>query len=264
MFVAEVRKKMKKILVLLMVCFLLVSCGIKEEKTTISVYKTDRYQAYKRMAHLAISSAEDSKILYKENRVQREMQYFAYELLDLKVLIEQTDAEITDYLLYVDGEYLTTLSFRNFSRSIEELTIYYIDITGDLKRDVVMLCEPPTGTNTSPYWSLAYDVYNNRKIGFFDEESGNLTALQKEQLQTIIDNDKNFKRLFPKYSGLGGSGAPRPCVDMFGEVYYEMAVWGKDSYIEAIGSVLVMLKYDKENNRFDVGEITYMPLEVKD
>ena len=41
-----------------------------------------------------------------------------------------------------------------------------------------------------------------------------------------------------------------------------MAIWRTDSYIDAIGSILVMFKYDKDNNSFDVNEILYMPQRV--
>ena len=253
----------KSIVTILIVCLMLTSCGIQKEESLTFVYDTEQYQTYKRLERLAASSADNSKALYMENIVQREIQYSVYEVSDLKVLIEQGDADITNYLLYINGEYLTTIPFRNHSRVIEEVTIYYIDITGDLKHDVVMFCQPPAGTSTSPYWSYAYDVYNKRKISFFDEVSGELTESQKEQLMKILDNDEEFKELFSEYCGLGGSGAPRPYVDMFGKIYYEMAVWGENSYTDAIGSILVMLVYNKEENCFDVNAVLYMPLYVE-
>lgn len=160
-----------------------------------------------------------------------------------------------DYKVFCDKEPVFNILLRNINRSPTEISVYYVDITEDGRKDIVMIGEPPSGTNPSPYWSYAYDMFKKKELSLFDAVSGDLTEKQKVQLETLLKEDKEFQALFPDYSYLGGT---RPYVDEFGKVYYELAIWGDDINMN-LGQMLILFDYNSEEGEFDVVDFLYIP-----
>lgn len=81
----------KSIVTILIVCLMLTSCGIQKEESLTFVYDTEQYQTYKRLERLAASSADDSKVLYRQD-ISEVVETTSLEVERLKkVLVNETE-----------------------------------------------------------------------------------------------------------------------------------------------------------------------------
>lgn len=241
---------MKKICAVLSTLIVLLSCGCGAEEEPASktlVYDTNKYLTYKRMLLLASNSYE-----WDSSRFQNTGEgTWLYETENMSLEITEEE-NCVEYEIFLDNSVLVRVS-RDFVDNPTGVVMYYTDINNDKSPDVILIGEPPRGTLTGPYWTYAYDIKNKTEINLFDE-SGELTELQKQQLDKLLTKD--FYEVFGNRDDISFEGG-HPYIDSFGNIYYEIAVMTKIT--TNTGEALLHLSFDAETDTFQVMELQYMP-----
>lgn len=251
---------MKKVFMLLPCLILILACGCSGqekppvETEKVNVYDTDQYLCYKRMERLCQVSYDEWD--YTQIKLDGENRWI-YEVNDeisLKIISDgDPNSDVVEYVITRNDSELAKVAPK-FHREPTNITVYYVDINCDRWPDVMIVGYPPSGTPAGPCWSYAYDLHNEKEIALFDE-SGYLTEEQEAQMEALLTPE--FYDLFKEWDQVGFHGGGAPIVDAYGNLYYSTGIMNHSTM--TLGSMLLLLSYDKETERFRVKEVLYMP-----
>lgn len=182
---------------------------------------------------------------------------------DISIKVELIEELRAKYTIYKNNEEVD--SFEAFLyASPPDMFALYVDINKDETRDVVIIGSKNGGGFESTPWTYAYDVKNREQIHVFDVKDGMsdgcLTEKQMEQVKTILNEEEKLQKLLSESqisiddSGvLGGI----PMVDVCGNVYFDLPIWGTRYHSDVYGRALLILTYNADTKEFDVCDIVY-------
>ena len=224
------------------------------EKERVMVYDTNQYQIFRRLHSYSMDYMGYANVVKTEN----ENEYFCEsEFINVIAKDDFQNTGITTYQIYLDGAKIHQFTKEDV---FTYLSIHYVDVTSDGNKDVILVGGPNRGTNVGPHWMYVYDVQNDRTIDIFDK-SGSLTNEQLKAIETYLDDE--FYETFPEFVDIHYSRQwGRPCVDVYGRLYYWSAIAGEDPLMN-IGDLGVMFSYDKDSESFFVSDVIYMPYYVE-
>lgn len=253
--------KRKKILLLLLILMITIAIvfHIRNSTKQNSSTANSKFHLYKRFSTL-IENSEPEKFEYIGEITLDDALYYQYHLSGITLLAENTSNNLDNYfdanykLLYNDS----VLPFTNQAPNHpESISIYYVDINEDNEKDVVIIGEPYSGTNSAYYWFKSFDITSLNEINVFrtDKESViYLTDEQNDNLLKMLSCDKDFLDLFPDFEWFGNYA--HMMVDSLGKIYYEIGL-GKDLFTP-IGRILVLFDFNKEAGCYDVVDYIYI------
>ena len=222
-------------------------------------YETNQYQVFKQFRDL-LYNCEPDQIVYQRDTVINDLLYHQYGNEDITINVismdNNTESTIGDYNIIYNNKEVTMSE--DIPQNIESISIYYVDINKDLKKDVVLIGEPYSGSNNTYYWIHIVDLASMQEIPAFSSEKRYLTIDQEEQLKILLSEDEKFNETFQDLEGMDYSS--RPVIDVFGNVYYNLGL-GKGKN-EDIGEIIVLFSYNIDTNKFDVVDYVYMPKQI--
>ncbi len=205
-----------------------------------------------------LSSLIGDSLPWKMMKDEKEMLYSVHgdttQSIDrVRVDINVTeDNEVwkTTYTIYVDEKEVYSFTVGYLYHLF--VAVYFKDITQDGKEDLAISVQQDRGTCSGPFLTYIYDIENNKEINIFDE-IGSFTEEQMKVLEEKIGDQ--LITLFPnaKLSTVRGWGEIE--VDCNGNLYYRTLFAEKHDPIRAVGGLMVMFDYDKENETFVISNV---------
>ncbi len=181
---------------------------------------------------------------------------------DISIKVELIEELRAKYTIYENNEEVD--SFEAFLyASPPNMFALYVDINKDEIRDVVIIGSKNCGGFESTPWTYAYDVKNREQIHVFDVKAGMsdgcLTEKQMEQVKSILNEEENLQKLLSESKILIGDGVLGgiPIVDVCGNVYFDLPIWGTRYHGDVYGRALLLLTYNADTKEFDVCDIVY-------
>ncbi len=249
MFTSITKIRVTTITALIIASLLLMGCGTDHTGERVWVYETNQYQVYRQVASLIANSEGETAALVMEG-IDGQSGVWIFESADNSVKAQTGENFMTEYTILVDKKEVHSFQMPSVDYMIG-VKMMYVDITKDRSRDVVIIGEPPRGTRTGSYWLYAYDKKNDCNIEVF-ENGNSLTDVQASQLNDFYNEE--FYELFPDFAY---TECVRQFVDEFGNLYYDIAIWDENDI--CLGDMMIFLTYNKEEKRFDVTDMIYMP-----
>lgn len=218
--------------------------------------ETKHAQIYNQF-YMLVANSKPEQLEYQGEITIHNKSYYEYCLNDVTVQVLNSNNEelnidyIADYNVLYEGNVFT------FSGDVPQypinLTVLYVDINKDKRKDIVVIGEPYTGSNNTKYSFRAIDLTIMDEIEVFSVEDRYLRKLQEEQLLDMLSKDKEFQTIFADMDGI--NYASIPYIDEFENLYYKLAI-GK-GLIESTGEILVLFDYNEDTKNFDVIDYIY-------
>ena len=251
-------KKRCALLVFLLI-FGCVGCSTQSGNNTgendkIYAISSDMEAVFDRLCSLIVNSlqwkimGDDKDMLYEVHGDTT--QSIDRVSVDINVTKDEQEFYHTTYTIYMDEKEVYSFTVENLAHY--SLDVYFKDITQDGKEDLAISVQQNEGNCSDPYLTYIYDIENNKEINIFDE-IGSFTEEQTKVLEEKIGDQ--LITLFPnaKLSTVRGWGEIE--VDCNGNLYYHTLFAEKHDPIRAVGELLVMFDYDKENETFVISNV---------
>lgn len=179
---------------------------------------------------------------------------------DISIKVELIEELRAKYTIYKNNEEMD--SFEAFLyASPPDMFALYVDINKDEIRDVVIIGSKNSGGFEPAPWTYAYDVKNREQIHVFDVKDGMsdgcLTENQMTQVKSILDGKEKLQELLSESKIVIGGDVLGgiPMVDVCGNVYFDLPIWGTRYYADVYGRALLLLNYNADTKEFDVCDI---------
>lgn len=243
----------KYILLVIIFCItgIIAGCGDVSEFSC----EKDSDITYTRLQQTLASLKEDVVPYIGEEEIEGKY-YWKYGNDEVTMMIEfeYTDEMFAEYQFCIEDELVYKENLRYDCRHFSRNELYYVDINNDWSKDLVLKIDISGGTDYAYHWREAYDLKNEKKINLFSDEDYLLTSEQKEQLDTMLSNDKEFQNIVGDFAYYGPY--VNPFVDASGRVYLYLSV-AKEPQNYPV-EVCAFLEYNREKAVFEVQGYDYI------
>ena len=250
--------KKRYVLLVFLLIFGCVGCSTQSGNNTgendkVYAISSDMEAVFERLDHLIVGLLQ-WKIMGDEKDKLYSVSGDTTQSIDrVKVDINVTEEDEvykTTYTIYVDEKEVYSFTVENLVHY--SLDVYFKDFTKDDKEDLVISVQQNEGNCSGPYLTYIYDIKNNKEINIFDEW-GSFTEEQMKVLEEKIGDQ--LITLFPNADLSTIRGWGKISVDFHGNLYYRTLFAEKHDPIRAVGGLMVMFDYDKENETFVISNV---------
>lgn len=249
---------MKKILSLILVLIIMLSTvGCGKENTD----DKDKYLLCRRTEALLDSLDEyRGNISIVTQDEESEEWFYSRGNISARIYVNMQE-DTTTYIVSIDDNTILEYTRNESAGYYDPLRhIYYGDVNRDGYKEVILVGSEPRGTFAGPCWACIYDIHNDCEIQIWDEEYRIYLADRfQEEAEALVDDD--FFKLFPD-GGIDGQWGEL-VVDIYGNMYYRIAITPLEHPYMAVGLAVLFLAYDAETSSFYVEDVLYRPDDIE-